>query len=112
MNTSTWANTENWQVALLGPWNECPKNLKVAGDVGGLPVARVYNGFAGTDIESVDFSETDTHRLTSIPGSNTGTFEGCKKLKTVKLPDSIRLFGTYTFADCTALEEINMPKST
>lgn len=112
VNTSTWANTENWQVALLGPWNECPKNLKVAGDVGGLPVARVYNGFAGTDIESVDFSETDMQRLASIPGSNTGTFEGCKKLKTVKLPDSIRLFGTYTFADCTALEEINMPKST
>lgn len=112
VSTSTWANTENWQVALLGPWNECPKDLKVAGDVGGLPVARVYNGFAGTDIESVDFSETDMQRLASIPGSNTGTFEGCKKLKTVKLPDSIRLFGTYTFADCTALEEINMPKST
>ena len=81
-------------------------------DVGGIPIHKVYDGFAGTDIESVDFSETSIQTIATRYSSTQGTFEGCTKLKTVKLPDTVKYFYSKTFQDCTALEKINMPKST
>lgn len=49
--------------------------------------------------------------IVSLFSSTTGTFEGCTKLKTVKLPDTVTQFYSQTFKNCTALEEINIPKS-
>lgn len=112
VDLDTWSDMTDWYVTLYGPWkNDYAKDVKVT-NVGGVPIHKVYDGFAGTDIESVDFSETSIKMIVSKYSSTTGTFEGCTKLKTVKLPDTVTQFYSQTFKDCTALEEINMPKST
>ena len=101
----------DWNLTLFGPWgDDYSKNVKVT-DIDGVPVHKVYDGFAGTDIESVDFSEASIKMIVSLFSSTTGTFEGCTKLKTVKLPDTVTQFYSQTFKNCTALEEINIPKS-
>lgn len=112
VNLDTWSDMTDWYVTLYGPWkNDYAKDVKVT-NVGGVPIHKVYDGFAGTDIESVDFSETSIQTIATRYSSTQGTFEGCTKLKTVKLPDTVTQFYSQTFKDCTALEEINMPKST
>lgn len=112
VDLDTWKDMTDWNMTLYGPWSEdYSKDVKVT-DVGGIPIHKVYDGFAGTDIESVDFSETSIQTIATRYSSTQGTFEGCTKLKTVKLPDTVKYFYSKTFQDCTALEEINMPKST
>lgn len=111
MDLDTWKDMTDWNLTLFGPWgDDYSKNVKVT-DIDGVPVHKVYDGFAGTDIESVDFSETSITMIVSLFSSTTGTFEGCTKLKTVKLPDTVTQFYSQTFKNCTALEEINIPKS-
>ena len=112
VDLDTWKDMTDWNMTLYGPWSEdYSKDVKVT-DVGGIPIHKVYDGFAGTDIESVDFSETSIQTIATRYSSTQGTFEGCTKLKTVKLPDTVKYFYSKTFQDCTALEKINMPKST
>lgn len=111
MDLDTWKDMTDWNLTLFGPWgDDYSKNVKVT-DIDGVPVHKVYDGFAGTDIESVDFSEASITMIVSLFSSTTGTFEGCTKLKTVKLPDTVTQFYSQTFKNCTALEEINIPKS-
>lgn len=111
MDLDTWKDMTDWNLTLFGPWgDDYSKNVKVT-DINGVPVHKVYDGFAGTDIESVDFSETSIKMIVSLFSSTTGTFEGCTKLKTVTLPDTVTQFYSQTFKNCTALEEINIPKS-
>lgn len=111
VDLDTWKDMTDWNMTLYGPWSEdYSKDVKVT-DVGGIPIHKVYDGFAGTDIESVDFSEASIKMIVSLFSSTTGTFEGCTKLKTVKLPDTVTQFYSQTFKNCTALEEINIPKS-
>ena len=111
MDLDTWKDMTDWNLTLFGPWgDDYSKNVKVT-DIDGVPVHKVYDGFAGTDIESVDFSEASIKMIVSLFSSTTGTFEGCTKLKTVKLPDTVTQFYSQTFKNCTALEEINIPKS-
>lgn len=111
VDLDTWKDMTDWNMTLYGPWSEdYSKDVKVT-DVGGIPIHKVYDGFAGTDIESVDFSETSIQTIATRYSSTQGTFEGCTKLKTVKLPDTVTQFYSQTFKNCTALEEINIPKS-
>lgn len=111
MDLDTWKDMTDWNLTLFGPWgDDYSKNVKVT-DIDGVPVHKVYDGFAGTDIESVDFSEASIKMIVSLFSSTTGTFEGCTKLKTVKLPDTVTQFYSQTFKNCTALKEINIPKS-
>lgn len=111
LDRDTWKDMTDWNLTLFGPWgDDYSKNVKVT-DIDGVPVHKVYDGFAGTDIESVDFSETSIKMIVSLFSSTTGTFEGCTKLKTVTLPDTVTQFYSQTFKNCTALEEINIPKS-
>ena len=111
LDLDTWSDMTDWNLTLFGPWgNDYSKDVKVT-DIDGVPIYKVYDGFAGTDIESVDFSETSIKMIVSLFNSTTGTFEGCTKLKTVKLPDTVTQFYSQTFKNCTALEEINIPKS-
>ena len=111
MDLDTWKDMTDWNLTLFGPWgDDYSKNVKVT-DIDGVPVHKVYDGFAGTDIESVDFSETSIKMIVSLFSSTTGTFEGCTKLKTVTLPDTVTQFYSQTFKNCTALEESNIPKS-
>lgn len=111
LDLDTWKDMTDWNLTLFGPWgDDYSKNVKVT-DIDGVPVHKVYDGFAGTDIESVDFSEASIKMVVSLFSSTTGTFEGCTKLKTVKLPDTVTQFYSQTFKNCTALEEINIPKS-
>ena len=111
LDLDTWSDMTDWNLTLFGPWgDDYSKDVKVT-DIDGVPIYKVYDGFAGTDIESVDFSETSIKMIVSLFSSTTGTFEGCTKLKTVKLPDTVTQFYSQTFKDCTALEEINIPKS-
>lgn len=111
LDLDTWSDMTDWNLTLFGPWgDDYSKDVKVT-DIDGVPIYKVYDGFAGTDIESVDFSETSIKMIVSLFNSTTGTFEGCTKLKTVKLPDTVTQFYSQTFKNCTALEEINIPKS-
>lgn len=111
MDLDTWQDMTDWNLTLFGPWgDDYSKDVKVT-DIDGVPIYKVYDGFAGTDIESVDFSETSIKMIVSLFNSTTGTFEGCTKLKTVTLPDTVTQFYSQTFKNCTALEEINIPKS-
>lgn len=111
LDLDTWKDMTDWNLTLFGPWgDDYSKNVKVT-DIDGVPVHKVYDGFAGTDIESVDFSEASIKMIVSLFSSTTGTFEGCTKLKTVTLPDTVTQFYSQTFKNCTALEEINIPKS-
>ena len=111
LDLDTWSDMTDWNLTLFGPWgDDYSKDVKVT-DIDGVPIYKVYDGFAGTDIESVDFSEASIKMIVSLFNSTTGTFEGCTKLKTVKLPDTVTQFYSQTFKNCTALEEINIPKS-
>lgn len=39
-----------------------------------------------------------------------GAFRGCTNLKSVNIPDSLILIGTYAFDDCTGLENVTIPE--
>ena len=42
---------------------------------------------------------------------NFGVFQGCEKIKIIKLPDSVQYLGCYTFNGCKALKEIYFGKN-
>lgn len=68
-----------------------------------------YAIFSGTNIERV----LSLGYITSIPdGGNTtwyGCFYGCKKLKSVVLPDTLTTIGSKAFMDNESLSDINFP---
>lgn len=112
LSYSKWKNTENWFMSIVKAYDTSTKSLVVDTDnIGGIPITRIYAGFAGTNIESVDLSKTALKKLATPTTTSPGSFEGCTRLKTVKLPDTITYMDIKAFKDCTALEEINMPKS-
>ena len=39
-----------------------------------------------------------------------GTFEGCKNLKSIEFPDSLKIIGENTFSNCTSLKEFYVSK--
>ena len=110
VNINTWKDTEKWNIGIIGPSDSNLKVLK-ADNLGGYPITKIYAGFAGTDIESVDLSETKLERIVTPTTKSAGSFEGCTKLKTVKLPDTVKEIEVKAFQNCTSLESINMPKS-
>ncbi len=57
-----------------------------------------------TALESVIFEENaNGNGLTLLPNY---AFDGCKSLKTVKLPTTVTELGTYVFRDCTELNDL------
>ena len=44
-------------------------------------------------------------------GDETGVFQYCTKLKTVRLPKSLRKIGNYAFAGCEILMQVDIPSS-
>ncbi len=112
LNVKTWKDTENWFMSIVSPCDKNIQSLIVDTDnLAGIPITQIYAGFAGTNIESVDLSKTALQRLVTPTTKSAGSFEGCTKLKTVKLPDSVTYMDVKAFKDCTSLESINVPKS-
>ena len=61
--------------------------------------------FAYSGIENVKLPENNDYTEVSWKA-----FTGCKKLKSVKLPDSINAISDYAFNGCTSLQHINLEK--
>ena len=73
------------------------------GDIG----VRLFGGC--TKLETVDLSGTT---LTELPlSSSTGWFQDLKKLKTVKLPETLEVIGANAFRNCSSLTEIEIPET-
>ena len=72
-----------------------------------------YQIFSGcSSLETVDLSGTTIPSLTayvSSSGKCTGFFEGCAKLKTVLLPETLETIDYNAFKGCSALESISIP---
>ena len=112
LDVTKWKDTENWFMSIVSPCDKNMESLVVDTDnLVGIPITQIYAGFAGTNIESVDLSKTALKRLVTPTTTSAGSFEGCTKLKTVKLPDSVTYMDVKAFKDCTSLESINIPKS-
>lgn len=58
-----------------------------------------------TDIEEVEISESAG--FTEIPDY---FFLGCTKLRTVHLPNTLKIIGFQAFSECRSLEHINLPE--
>ncbi len=110
LNLKTWKNIENWNVRIVGLYDKTKTDL-TADELGGYPIVRIYAGCAGTDLETVDLSKTKIERLVWPTSTSKGTFEDCAKLKTVKLPDTVKEIEARAFKNCSALQSVNMPKA-
>ena len=66
----------------------------------------IYNG-VGVVPEDVSHVRVDPS-VTAIPAR---TFEDCKKLEEVELPEGLIRIGDWAFAKCTSLRSINIPSS-
>ena len=67
--------------------------------------------FKNSGVQNITFAECDS----TISGENSSTacieigenaFEGCTKLKTFELPETIKSLGAYAFKNCTNLETV------
>lgn len=71
----------------------------------GKAVNRIsQNAFEGADIEEVVMP-------ISVREIGASAFNGCFKLKTIRLSEMCRSIGEYAFCDCTSLENIYLPDS-
>ena len=56
-------------------------------------------------LKSIDFSKTDIRKI------NEKTFQGCKRLEKIILPENLKKICTAAFSGCLNLEEINLPNT-
>lgn len=69
-------------------------------------VKKLYNAFYGSkELESVVFEDG----FVDVIGYD--TFNSCKKLSKVVLPDFVTSIGDYAFANCESLDNVNIPKN-
>ena len=99
-----WSDTDGWYVSV----NKIKgKNLKVVGELEGIPVKDIVNtevgGFAS--IEEIDLSRTT---LTEI---SMGRFNGASNLKKIVLPKTIKFIGACAFSGCSSLETLDLSKT-
>lgn len=64
-----------------------------------------------TTAEAADAVIPSTAQGYSVTSIGDDAFAFCKKLKTVKLPDSVTSVGAASFNECTYLEEVNLGNS-
>lgn len=60
----------------------------------------------GTGFEAFDMPDTVTELVCNIFG---GTFEGCARLRSIRISENVTRFGTSVFKGCSSLENIVMP---
>lgn len=85
-------------------------NVTVPATIYGNKVKTIASAFEGnTKIQNVTISqgikEIDRY------GINGGSFDGCKNLKTVSIPNTVSLIGAWSFRNCFKLESIVVPTS-
>ncbi len=85
-------------------------SVTVPATIYGNKVATIASAFEGnTNIQSVTISqgikEIDRY------GTNGGSFDGCKNLKSVSIPNTVNLIGAWSFRNCINLEIIVIPSS-
>lgn len=85
-------------------------SVTVPATIYGNKVATIASAFEGnTNIQSVTISqgikEIDRY------GTNGGSFDGCKNLKYVSIPNTVNLIGAWCFRNCINLESIVIPSS-
>lgn len=69
-------------------------------------IKKLYSTFYGSkDLESVIFEDG----FVDVIGYD--TFNSCKKLSKVVLPDFVTSIGDYAFANCESLDSVNIPKN-
>ena len=75
-------------------------------DISGATILK-YTGYKGPNKGSnYTYPANEIPKFTFYKGSN---YDGNSKLKTVKLPTSVKSFGINAFRSCSALESINIP---
>ena len=58
-----------------------------------------------------DYIAIDLHELIGLTGIKNGALSGCRRIKTINLPNSVRVIGNDAFSDCRYLTSINLPNS-
>ena len=90
---------------VTGISDERMKEAVIPAEYLGLPVTAVGNGaFSGSSLKSVILPET-------VKVIRRSAFAGCTKLESVKLGDGLTEICANAFMGCESLEEIIMPKS-
>ena len=77
-----YINYSDHYVTVSG-YEEIPTKVEIVSEVEGIPV---------TAVES-------------------GAFDGCQTLETIKIPDTVTYIGSYCFADCTSLSSVQLSSS-
>ena len=65
-----------------------------------------YVFYGCEDLETVSFGEG-----IRLPSISAGTFDNCKKLRSINLPEGITVLGDGAFRDCSGLTSIKIPAS-
>jgi len=88
----------NYAFAFCGTDNGCTINLPDS-------ITSIGHGaFLNSGLTSVTLPK-------GITGIEEDTFSGCKKLKTVNIPNNVRKLGPHAFHDCVSLQSVKVPGS-
>lgn len=89
-------------------YNGLPRfNFVFPSEINGKKVSEIGSCFLlkGQNFDRLIFSAEIPEGVTYLMG----TFAGFDRLKSVKLPDSLKEIGDYSFRDCVSLSEISLP---
>jgi hypothetical protein len=85
-----------------------------SGSGGVVTIPSTYTGLQVTSIGEAAFEYSGITGIiipTTVTNIGQGTFEGCSKLLSAPLPDSLIVIGNYAFGGCVSLTNITIPAS-
>lgn len=98
-------NSDGKTCTITGLGTYSSKDLVIPSHIGGYKVTAIADhAFQGTDIET--FSGAD-----SITTIGKYAFQGCKQLRTVRIPEGVIKIREYCFDYCESLSSVTFPKN-
>ena len=80
----------------------------------GLSYTPITDGYAVSGIGSCEQTEIvipSTHQGSPVKAINDSAFEGCTKITSIKIPDSVKTIGSAAFSECTGLTSVTIGNS-
>ena len=108
---SSGATEGGYAVSVNPNYVESLTSIEIPASYKGRPVTMIGTGQYSGNSRNYAYDEEYHVEWVGSQGRNAAGFEGCKNLKSVKLPGTIKKIAEFAFAGCTSLETINLPDS-